>query len=198
MPGAEGWLRVRTIPAISTPTEVRADFPAEPASAGRARRFVDATLRAWECDSAIDVASLLVSELVANSVLHAGTPLAVVITRRTRRLRIEVQDGDIRQPARKHYSSMATTGRGLMLVERLAADWGVRPLAAGKGVWFELSQTAASAGDSVALEGFEAFDIDAIDALEDSAAPGPAGSGGYGGADPGAHARVWVLVGTAR
>ena len=178
---------------------MRADFPAEPASAGRARRFVDATLRAWECNGIVDVASLLVSELVANSVLHAGTPMAVVVSRTARRLRIEVQDGDAGQPARKHYSSMATTGRGLMLVERLAAEWGVRPLPAGKGVWFELDQTSAEGGGAGDLAGRAAFDFD-VDPVEDSGAPGPAGTGnrGRGGGGPAARPRAWVLVGAGR
>lgn len=175
---------------------MRADFPAEPASAGRARRFVDATLRNWECAGIVDVASLLVSELVANSVLHAGTPVAVVISRNSRRLRIEVQDGDSRVPARKHYSSLATTGRGLMLVERMAADWGVRPTTSGKGVWFELDQ-ASPAREADVEAGFPVFDFDAVEPLEgpaDADASSGAG-GGPGGAGPGARPRVWVLTG---
>lgn len=188
--------KVRTIPDISTPTEVRADFPAEPASAGRARRFVDATLRTWECAGIVDVASLLVSELVANSVLHAGTPLAVVISRNSRRLRIEVQDGDTRVPARKHYSSLATTGRGLMLVERMAADWGVRPTSSGKGVWFELDQTSP-AGEPDVEAGFPVFDFDAIEPLDgpEDASASSGGGGGAGGGGPAARPRVWVLAG---
>lgn len=113
----------------------------------------------------VDVASLLVSELVANSVLHAGTPMTVVLSRNARRLRVEVQDGDPRLPARKHYSSLATTGRGLMLVERLAADWGVRPTANGKGVWFELDQAPTVARQEVGVPDLSVFDLDSIDPL---------------------------------
>ncbi|MFP5318651.1 MAG: ATP-binding protein [Acidimicrobiia bacterium] len=186
------------MPDISTPTEVRADFPAEPASAGRARRFVDATLRTWQCDGMVDVASLLVSELVANSVLHAGTPLAVVISLSSRRLRIEVLDGDPRTPARKHYSSMSTTGRGLMLVERMAADWGVRPTTSGKGVWFELDQTSPAEGGDANWTVPE-FDLDAIEPLDgpDPADLSPPGGRRPGGGGPGARSRVWVLAGAA-
>lgn len=124
-------------------TEVRAEFPAEPASAGQARRFIDATLRAWECDDLLDVAVLLASELVSNSVLHAGTTIGVVIRLAEARVRVEVRDGSTQKPARKHYSAMSTTGRGLLLVEELADDWGVAAAGAGKVVWFELSRSGA-------------------------------------------------------
>ena len=185
---------------ITTPTEVRADFPAEPASAARARQFVDAALRTWDCDAMVDVASLLVSELVANSVLHARTAVAVVISRHGDRLRIEVQDGVSRAPARKHYSTLATTGRGLMLVERMAADWGVRPTATGKGVWFELEQSASAAEDDADVALYPPFDLDSVEALGDpheftaSRSPGGRSRGGGGG---GARSRVWALVGEA-
>lgn len=164
---------------IAEPTEVRADFPADPASAGRARRFVDATLREWECDGMVDVAALLVSELVANAVLHAGTPIGVVVRRDSHRLRIEVHDDDPRAPARKHYSSMATTGRGIMLVERLAADWGVRATATGKGVWFELDEsTPAGAGSSAAAD-LPPLDLDSFQPLgPGGSGPGPRGTSG--------------------
>ncbi|MYR63984.1 ATP-binding protein, partial [Streptomyces sp. SID625] len=36
-----------------------------------------------------------------------------------------------------------TNGRGLVLVESLADDWGVCPHESGKSVWFELGGRAA-------------------------------------------------------
>ena len=56
-----------------TAKELRAAFGAHPTSAGAARRFVDSTLRTWSCDHLVDIATLLVSELVGNAILHAGT-----------------------------------------------------------------------------------------------------------------------------
>lgn len=126
------------------PTEVRADFPAEPASAGQARRFVDATLRSWKCDGIVETATLLISELVSNAILHAGTTIRVVIRLGDEQVRVEVQDGSALPPSRKHYSSMATTGRGLVLVEELSDRWGVATAPTGKSVWFELSRPARS------------------------------------------------------
>ncbi len=167
-----------------TPTEVRADFPADPASAGQARRFVDATLRSWSCDGLLDVATLLVSELVANSVLHAGTTIRVVIRLTDTRVRVEVHDRSARLPARKHYSMLSATGRGLMMVERMAEDWGVIPGGDGDGkaVWFELDSTR-QAEPRFDFFDLEAFDLDDLDdgAMERGRSDhGPRGGGGSG------------------
>ncbi len=105
-----------------------------------------ATLDTWDCDGLRDVATLLVSELVANAVLHAGGSGVRVLVRHTgSRVRVEVWDGDARPPVRKHYSSTATTGRGLMLVDQLATQWGVSRRDDGKRVWFELDEAELAA-----------------------------------------------------
>ena len=44
-----------------------------PSSVATARRFCEARLVEWGADELADVVSLLVSELVTNVVLHAGT-----------------------------------------------------------------------------------------------------------------------------
>lgn len=122
----------------------------------------------------LDAAVLLVSELVANAVLHARTPIGVVVRRNDHGLRIEVHDGERRAPARKHYSSMATTGRGLVLVERLARDWGVATEQGGKSVWFELDASGPLSPSAAAV----AFDFDDeldLYAVGDPTTPGPAG-----------------------
>jgi anti-sigma regulatory factor (Ser/Thr protein kinase) len=154
-------------PDVMHSTEVHADFPAEPSSASRARRFVDATLREWSCDTLLEVATLLVSELVSNAVLHAGTRIRVGIRLHRDRLRVEVQDGNGRVPARKHYSALSVTGRGLLLVERMSDQWGVAPAGDGKIVWFELD-TAAGVSRS-AHTGFHLADL-ALEDLDDRGA----------------------------
>jgi anti-sigma regulatory factor (Ser/Thr protein kinase) len=178
-------------PDIVLPTEARAEFPAEPASAGHARRFVDATLRQWSCDALVDVATLLVSELVSNAVLHARTTIGVTVRRDNQRVRIEVWDGDNRAPAQKHYSSMATTGRGLLLVERMSSDWGVvLDDGGGKNVWFELDEATGQAPLVGAAAGFDlAVDLDAFDDDLEPAGPPDARSNGNGNGLPGGGAR---------
>ncbi len=148
-----------------TPSEVRANFPADPASAGLARRFLDATLRGWRCDHYLDVASLLVSELVANAVLHAGTSILVVVRLDSERLRVEVHDGNARLPTPKHYSPMSATGRGLLLVERMSDQWGVVPSGSGKIVWFELDPDMPPRQADYVMFNLDEFDLSDLDDL---------------------------------
>ncbi len=84
-------------------------------------------------------AALLVSELVANVVLHARTSAEVRMSVRDGVLLVEVSDGSPGSVAPQHTSPYATTGRGLALVEAIADAWGSRPVSGGgKVVWFEL------------------------------------------------------------
>ncbi len=126
-------------------SESRATFPGVAESAGQARRFVTAVLSAAgrpEAAEAAEVAVLLVSELVSNAVLHAGTEVEVVVRILPDRLAIEVHDEGGGHAVRRRYSTMSGTGRGLMLVEELARDWGTVLTEAGKFVWFELDLAA--------------------------------------------------------
>lgn len=125
----------------------RRTFPCVPSSAGEARRFVESALAAARRDDLVYTATLLVSELVANAVLHSGTPLEVVVGTAGGGVRVEVHDGSPQLPVRKHYSNMSGTGRGLMLVERIATDWGAEPTRTGKVVWFEIDSRSAPASD---------------------------------------------------
>ena len=112
-------------------------LPAEPRSAGRARRFLrdvldDAGRHEW-----VDAASLAVSELVTNALLHARTPIEVLARVSVSGFRVEVRDFSPRLPSRKAYSDDATTGRGLQLVAAVTDAHGVETLGPdGKVVWF--------------------------------------------------------------
>ena len=115
------------------------DLPAAPAAASSARRFARSTLEEQGITGTVlDDAELLVSELVTNAVLHAGTATRVDIDVRGQRVRISVFDGDSRLPQVQHYEPDAITGRGLLLVQRIARQWGAERLPNGKVVWFEL------------------------------------------------------------
>jgi anti-sigma regulatory factor (Ser/Thr protein kinase) len=117
------------------------DLSALPESASRARRLVaDAIGDEREDDELREVAVLLVSELVANAVLHAGTPCVVLVDVNDRRVRVEVRDEDPRLPAMKDYGLDAVTGRGLRIVDSLSDRWGADGDERGKTVWFEIDR----------------------------------------------------------
>lgn len=132
---------------MTRPSTNRRSFPAVPASAGEARRFVEAVLRRAGHEHEAYPATMLVSELVANAILHTGTPLEVVVDLDDRRARIEVHDGSRQLPIRKNYSALSGTGRGMLMVDRMSSDWGADVTATGKMVWFELGfEPAAGQG----------------------------------------------------
>ncbi len=99
--------------------------------------------RAWGREDVLDRLELLTSELATNAVRHAGSHFAVRASLRGDRLRVEVEDDDPRAPAPREAAAADTSGRGLLLVDTLAAAWGVEPGGAGgdagKTVWFELA-----------------------------------------------------------
>ncbi|KUF17452.1 hypothetical protein AT728_15720 [Streptomyces silvensis] len=102
-------------------------------------------MTAWKVDGEVtDVAQLLLSELVTNSIQHAYVPagreIGVRVTRAEGRLRIEVADANGEQPAPRSARAEEESGRGLALVIALAERWGCHPRAygVGKAVWAEL------------------------------------------------------------
>lgn len=100
----------------------------------------------------IDTAQLLVSELVTNAVLHAGTDIEVTVSVSGGVVRVDVVDQSRRLPTRKNYDRSAMTGRGLGLVDASARQWGVRGHPSGKSVWFELAAHDATPTDAPAID----------------------------------------------
>lgn len=70
----------------------RWQWPAEGATARRARRATARALAAWHLEQLSDDARLVVSELVANACLHGGGPVTVVLRRVPGGIRGEVGD----------------------------------------------------------------------------------------------------------
>src|ERR1700685_1482598 len=89
-------------------------------SAGLARRFVEATLAAWDLDDLNDVACLLTSELASNAVRHAGTAFWVTMDLDLSELRVEVADLAPLLPVPGEFRNDPRSGRGLLMVEALA------------------------------------------------------------------------------
>jgi anti-sigma regulatory factor (Ser/Thr protein kinase) len=109
-----------------------------PTSARAAREFVAGTLLRWGRRDQTEAAVLLTSELVTNAIIHARTQVAVTIRLADEALRVVVLDESKEHPSRRSGNDELGGGRGLKLVEALAASWGVSPEGSGKAVWFEL------------------------------------------------------------
>jgi anti-sigma regulatory factor (Ser/Thr protein kinase) len=117
-------------------------FDHELRSASEARRFVTSALADVGLNDLVDAASLLTSELVTNAYLHAASGVTVRVTVDAAAVLIEIRDESLRMPMRKRYGPDSTTGRGMLLVEQLSAQWGVTPEPGGKCVWFVLDPTS--------------------------------------------------------
>ncbi|MEU6093716.1 ATP-binding protein [Streptomyces sp. NPDC047079] len=116
-------------------------FHADPGAVRTARAAVRDQLRAWGLDEIGDIAALLVSELVTNSLRHATGPIGVRLIRdggTAPCLLVEVSDTLPDPPRERTADSYSEDGRGLQLVARSSRRWGTRPAETGKTVWFEL------------------------------------------------------------
>ena len=121
----------------------RTRLAADPRSSAGARRFVEETLRRWDCAEALDIVKLLVSELVTNSVIHAGSAADVAVLLKDDALRIEVTDDGGGRVDPRRAADDATSGRGMELVASMSSSWGVDVSPTGKTVWFEVPRLDA-------------------------------------------------------
>lgn len=109
----------------------------------QARRFVAQCLRGWNLDA--PDATLLVSELATNAVLHARSEFSVEVEAAADSIRVEVHDGNSRLPTFSAVKPDAYSGRGLMLVQTLSISWGVDAHGdEGKTIWFEVAAKPAA------------------------------------------------------
>ncbi|WP_405577383.1 SpoIIE family protein phosphatase [Streptomyces sp. NBC_01190] len=112
-----------------------------------ARMQLKALLHDWARADQADTAVLLVSELLGNVLVHTEQPAALIATvtgppaRRT--LLVEVTDRGDELPHQRAPGELASSGRGLVLLDILSDRWSVRPEAEGKTVWFELFEAEA-------------------------------------------------------
>ena len=118
----------------------RRRFPRDLTSPRQARRFVDEMLDRWDCRPAIETLQLLLSEVVANAVIHAGSEPEVAVRLLDGYLRVEVADDSDIMPEPRPADSESLGGRGLHILESEAARWGVsRRPGGGKSVWFDVA-----------------------------------------------------------
>jgi anti-sigma regulatory factor (Ser/Thr protein kinase) len=122
---------------VSIPNGASCQFDPELRSVGAARRFALDIARQWGV--APNDLALVVGELAANAVVHGHTPFTVSLSVHGRRVSIEVCDERAGPVQACAVSSESQSGRGLVIVDRVATNWGIRQLSAGgKVVWAEL------------------------------------------------------------
>jgi anti-sigma regulatory factor (Ser/Thr protein kinase) len=122
------------------------EFPCESESVTAARHFVREVLREQPSEVA-ELAELMASELATNSVRHARSDFEIAI-RLGEEIRVEVSDAGTGDPARLSPGPEDPSGRGLLIVEAMADDWGVLHSKDGKTVWFTLAGPAPGAGQA--------------------------------------------------
>ena len=113
------------------------------------RNFVTRTLLDWGLGPLIPAASLVVSELVTNSTVHAGTEIDLSVAWDRQVLRLTVRDHSPGLPRpRPRRAGLAVHGRGLTIVAGLCRAFGSLPCAdGGKVVWAVLEVPPAKPGN---------------------------------------------------
>jgi anti-sigma regulatory factor (Ser/Thr protein kinase) len=103
-----------------------AHFPRTAEELRAARAFARDTLATWGCQKRMDDVMLLVSELFTNAVLHGAGRVDLRMELVDARLKVEVVDEGRGPPISLGADPgvEATGGRGLLIVDRLAARWG--------------------------------------------------------------------------
>jgi len=119
------------------PVVARHRLPPSPSSASLARTLVGSALNGCPPE-VVDVAQLLVSELVTNTVLHTRSGPELTIVTGDERITVSVDDASPVPPHVCDTDPDGDGGRGLQLVSALAQDWGWENLNEGKRIWFTL------------------------------------------------------------
>ncbi|MFI0352990.1 ATP-binding protein [Actinomadura sp. 9N407] len=92
----------------------------------------------------LDDIELMTSEAIANAVLHGSEPIGVTVTTDGHQVRVEVRDGG--PDGRRDLARCGTDhGRGLGVIDALAAEWALEQSTGETRLWFVV---AACAGPS--------------------------------------------------
>ncbi|MFF3815197.1 ATP-binding protein [Streptomyces bluensis] len=120
----------------------RFELAAHPGSVAHARRLTRARLSGWAlCEDTCDTATLVVSELVTNAIVHAaGRRVVCELHDRDDLVRIAVRD-EGRAPGEPHPTAQRPEeehGRGLLLIEAMCRAWGAQDAGPGLLVWADV------------------------------------------------------------
>ncbi|WIC89744.1 histidine kinase [Streptomyces phage SoJo] len=124
----------------------QAIFPACAEASGQARAYVRDVLAHDDVplvEDKRDDVLLIVAELVTNAYRYGTEPddsLLVAVLTTPERVRVEVHDPRRRRPHLRNESGERARGRGLHIVDALAARWDVDDRPFGKAVWAEVDR----------------------------------------------------------
>ncbi|MEZ0110352.1 anti-sigma regulatory factor (Ser/Thr protein kinase) [Catenulispora sp. EB89] len=133
------------------PTGAAIQLAPVPGAPGRAREFLTRFVGAEGAEQYGEDGRLVISELVTNAVQHgAGTEMSVDLELTGAGLEVGVYDDGPGEPRITPAARRETGGRGLVVVARIAQEWGVQfAERGGKRVWcllaVPLSQVCATA-----------------------------------------------------
>jgi hypothetical protein len=126
---------VSAVLATPIPTVEWLRLAPHPTAPHASRNFVTRTLLDWGFEPLIPCCCLVVSELVTNSTIHAGTDIELSVAWSMGSLRVTVRDNSPDLP-RQRYTRFDVNGRGLSIVAGLSRSFGVlRTADGGKVVW---------------------------------------------------------------
>ncbi|MEU0689732.1 SpoIIE family protein phosphatase [Streptomyces uncialis] len=114
----------------------------DPRALRDARRMIRSAVAAWGARDRADDIELVADEMITNALVHTDGPAVVtlrVLAGSQRRLRVDVEDPSSALPRRRDAGDSGVSGRGLLLVDRLADMWGVEARGSGKCVWGEFA-----------------------------------------------------------
>ena len=112
------------------------DLVPDARAAGSARAFTRRALSDVADEAHLQDVLLVVSELVTNAVMHAGTRARLELRLLDDAVEVRLTDGDRRTPRRRTLvGGPAAQGRGLVLLQALAERWGADTEPGGKTVW---------------------------------------------------------------
>ena len=148
-PDVSGWLqasdRESALAAVERRSLPRTRIEVEhsPNGPAQARAAVHSCAQELGLGPVCDDVVLLVSEMVTNAVRYAAPPVRLEISAGEEDVVVAVCDGSPEPPAPRSPGEEAEGGRGMLLVDLLTQDHGVRVDPPGKAVWARLRREPA-------------------------------------------------------
>src|SRR5436305_10643882 len=116
---------------------VEMDCTVDPLGPRHARRLMATALKAWGLADLVERAELLTSEVVTNAIVHARSPVHLVVQAQSSSVVAEVKDAaaPTQDVVEGEEVAEADHGRGMLLADAWSDRWGSWDVDAGKVGW---------------------------------------------------------------